>query len=188
MHTPSFIHIAVTGLAAASAVSSFSLGAPSGVVSRHVGALVALAAPALAFPIAETPSELVARQPHHQGKRTKAKGNGPAAKAKGVKRDLAEDHEEDEEHDLETREPHHQGKRTKAKAKGAKRDLAEDHEEDEEHDLETREPHHQGKRTKAKAKGAKRDLTEENHDEDETELETREPHHQGKRTKAKGKN
>ncbi|KLU89387.1 hypothetical protein MAPG_08358 [Magnaporthiopsis poae ATCC 64411] len=129
MRTPSFINIVVTGLVAASAVSGFDPTGRSGLACRHVGALLALAAPALAFPVVDTITEesgLQVREP----KKNKNKKKKAKAKAKKAKRDLTEEDgaENDEAVELETREPKkNKNKKKKAKkAKKAKRGLGEE--------------------------------------------------------------
>ncbi|KAI6609152.1 hypothetical protein MCOR07_011595, partial [Pyricularia oryzae] len=127
MHTPSFVKLLLTGLAATSAVNGFDLGRPTSLATRHVGALVALAGSALALPAVERRAEIetpriAAREPHHAGKGTgKKKGGKKNGGKKNGRRDLEEaDTEADEEHDLETRAPHHAGKGT-GKKKGGKK-------------------------------------------------------------------
>ena len=52
MHTPSFVQLLATGLVASSTVASFEFPTVGAVSLRHLGTLVAIAAPALALPAA----------------------------------------------------------------------------------------------------------------------------------------
>ncbi|CCF40063.1 hypothetical protein CH063_10731, partial [Colletotrichum higginsianum] len=70
MQYPTFGHFLLASILAVQGAHSFSLVPTGGVARRYVAPAVALAMPVLAAPQA---ANIEAREPHHRGKKTKAK-------------------------------------------------------------------------------------------------------------------
>ncbi|CRK35243.1 hypothetical protein BN1708_016426 [Verticillium longisporum] len=85
MHAPTFSHVLVAAVLAATGVQSFSTGAPGNQLARRMAPVVALAMPAFAMTTAveereaEEPVALEAR--HHRGKGTNNDGANAGANA-----------------------------------------------------------------------------------------------------------
>ncbi|KAL9941154.1 hypothetical protein ACHAO5_009283, partial [Verticillium nonalfalfae] len=78
MHAPTFSHVLVAAILAATGVQSLSTGAPANQLARRMAPVVALVMPAFAMTTAveerEAKEPLAVEARHHRGKKTNAAG------------------------------------------------------------------------------------------------------------------